>query len=476
MPAYPAIRCAALATALTCPGAVARAQAPAPLGVVRGTVVDSLRGGPLGGAAVFAEGTARSTVTDSAGRFALDSVPAGRRVVSATHPALDAAGLDGVMAAVEVPAGAAADAALATPSRRTLWRRLCGGEAPGDSVGALFGEVRDARTGALLAGARATARWTAVGREDRRLRVAQGGATGVTDSAGTYRLCGVPLGAELAVDAAAGALDSARAQVTLAGQPYARVDLWVRGADSAGASPLAAAGAAPAPPAAARHGTAVLVGVVRDSVRAPRQGARVTVDGVDGVEALTDADGRFRLAGLPAGSRPVLVRAVGYAPQVVNASLRPGQEVEVAVTLVRAVRLSPVKVTADRRRANAALVERIARHRRIGIGSFIDSTLIHQSVQLRTAFARVPFARVVPGPVGTWRMLNADGCPLNVALDGRLTDWDELTDLPPEYVLMIEVYRRERQVPAEFQTLLSQASVSGRGGCGMVAVWTRSGR
>ena len=53
MPAYPAIRCAALATALTCPGAVARAQAPAPLGVVRGTVVDSLRGGPLGGAAVF---------------------------------------------------------------------------------------------------------------------------------------------------------------------------------------------------------------------------------------------------------------------------------------------------------------------------------------------------------------------------------------------------------------------------------------
>jgi hypothetical protein len=73
-------------------------------------------------------------------------------------------------------------------------------------------------------------------------------------------------------------------------------------------------------------------------------------------------------------------------------------------------------------------------------------------------------------------MLNADGCPLNVALDGRLTSWDELTDLPPEYVLMIEVYRRERQVPAEFQTLLAQASVSGRGGCGMVAVWTRAGR
>ena len=71
------------AAVLSCVAAAARAQAPAPLGtgplgVVRGTVVDSLRGRPLAGAAVFVDGTARSTVADSLGRFALDSVPPGR--------------------------------------------------------------------------------------------------------------------------------------------------------------------------------------------------------------------------------------------------------------------------------------------------------------------------------------------------------------------------------------------------------------
>jgi hypothetical protein len=492
------MRRAALAGALACGGAAARAQAPAALGVVRGTVVDSLRGRPLGGAAVFVEGTGRSALADSAGRFVLDSVPAGRRALSATHPALDEAGLDGVVASVEVPAGATADAVLATPSRRTLWRRLCDGEAPGDSVGALFGEVRDARTGALLAGARATARWTAVGRAGRRLEVERGGATAVTDSVGTYRLCGVPLGAELAVDAAAGGLDSARAQVTLAGQPYARVDLWVRGSDSArvaAAAPPAAPAAPSAPPAAApatkasgdepagraaaRRGTAVLVGVVRDTLGAPRPGARVTVDGVDDVEGVTDADGRFRLANLPAGTRPVLVRAVGYAPQVVNATLRPGRDAEVAVALVRAVRLASVEVTAARRAANARLFDNIARRRRIGLGSVVDSTVIRQSAQLRTAFARVPFTQLVTGRLGTWQLMTqtpSGPCTLLVAVDGRLTGWDEVTDLPPEYVLAIEVYRRDRQVPIEFLPMLSQASATGAGGCGLAAVWTRAGR
>jgi hypothetical protein len=219
----------------------------------------------------------------------------------------------------------------------------------------------------------------------------------------------------------------------------------------------------------------VLVGVVRDTLGAPRQGARVTVDGVDGAEATTDADGRFRLTGLPAGSRPVVVRALGYAPQVVNASLRPGRDAEVAVTLARAVRLSLVEVSA-RRTANAFLFANIARRRRIGLGAFVDSTLIQQSAQLRTAFHRVPFTTVRQLQPGVWGLVTPQGCPMTVAIDGRLTSWDEVVDLPPEYVLMIEVYRRAAQVPIEFQGLLEQAKFHFAGGCGMAVVWTRSGR
>lgn len=472
--------------ALALTAGAARAQvltppAAMPLGAVRGAVIDSLRGRPLAGAAVFVDGTARSTLTDSAGRFSLDSVPAGRQVVSVTHPELDAAGLDGAAVRVAVAPGGAADVIVATPSRRTLWSRLCAGDPPSDSVGALFGEVRDARTGALVAGARVGVAWTAVDRVRRRLVVGRGGATAVTDSVGTFRLCGVPLGAELAVDAAAGALDSARAQVTLDGQPFARVDLWVRGAapvaaavlpSPPGASRAPEAGAEPATAArtaAPARGTAVLTGVVRDTLGAPRQGARVTVDGVDGAEAVSGPDGRFRLTALPAGTRPVVVRAVGFAPQVTNATLRPGREAEIAVALGRVVRLAGITARA-RRGPNAYLLDQLARRRATDPNAFVDSTVIWRSIQLRTAFTRVPFTRVQGSPA-QWGMTDTKGCPLVVALDDRRTTWDEINELPPEYVLMIEVYRRQSLIPSRFWTHMSRG-----GGCGLALVWTRNGR
>ncbi len=490
------IACAVVDAAATVAPAAADAQAPAAAaaaparGAVRGVALDSLTGRPLAGAAVFVEGTARTAAADSAGRFVLDSVPAGPQVVSVTHAVLEEAGLDGLAAPVTVVAGGAADVRLATPSRRTLWGRLCPGPWPGDRVGALFGEVRDAATGAHVAGARAAVAWTAVSRHGRRLGVGRGAAAATTDSLGTYRLCGVPLDAELAVDAAAGPLDSARAQVTLVGQPYARVDLWVGGAAApAGASDEGGAGAerataaggtapgdAPARPAPAR-GTAALVGVVRDTLGAPRRGARVTVDGVEGREAVTDADGRFRLAGLPAGTRPVVVRALGFAPQVVNVALRPRRDAEVAVALARVVRLARVTARAARSPATSRLFDDIARRRRVGFASVIDSTTIQRWPQLRTAIQQLPFVRLGSVGAGVWGLVAPNtGCVMPVAVDRRLADWEEVVDLPPDYVLAVEVYRRPQQVPAELQGLLAQAAGMGRPACGLALVWTRSAR
>jgi hypothetical protein len=141
------------------------------------------------------------------------------------------------------------------------------------------------------------------------------------------------------------------------------------------------------------------------------------------------------------------------------------------------VRLTPVSVRAARRGPNAFVLDQIAWRRRLGLASVIDSTDIMQSVQLRTAFMRVPFTRVQPGRQGTWQLAvtgpTGGPCPLLVAVDGRLTQWDEVTDLPPWYVLAVEVYRRTTLVPAEFQGLIAQA-----GGlpCGLAVVWTRNAR
>jgi len=222
--------------------------------------------------------------------------------------------------------------------------------------------------------------------------------------------------------------------------------------------------------------TVTAAGLVRDSLGVPRAGARVTVDRVPGVEATTGADGRFRLAGIPAGTQTLVVRALGYAPQAVSVGLRTEAPTPVEVTLRRVVRLTQVDVTARRRGPSSWLIDGIGRRKRLGLASVVDSTLILQSVQLRTAFARVPFTSVRTIPGGMWGLTTTGGCPLPVALDGRLTQWDEVVDLPPWYVLAIEVYRRSSLVPIEFSGLMAQASVMGQRTCGLAVVWTRSGR
>jgi len=58
-------------------------------GVVRGLAVDSLRGGVLRGARIEIEGTQRAAVTDSAGRFTIDSVPPGTHRLFLMHPLFD---------------------------------------------------------------------------------------------------------------------------------------------------------------------------------------------------------------------------------------------------------------------------------------------------------------------------------------------------------------------------------------------------
>jgi hypothetical protein len=164
------------------------------------------------------------------------------------------------------------------------------------------------------------------------------------------------------VDAAA----SGEVEVDLpAGGAVVERDLWVdvsaaRDAESPGSAtassrttdPRGAGALAAGPGAAVARGTAGLAGRVRDADGRPLAGARVVVrvgpprrvpsaGGAAGGRAgndagndagapsdpvaVTDADGAYRLAGLPAGTRAVAVFALGYTPARATVDLRPGR-------------------------------------------------------------------------------------------------------------------------------------------------------
>src|SRR5213078_2796219 len=72
---------------------VAAAQTPATtaktFAVIEGVAVDSLHQDVLRGALLTVEGTSAAAMTDSLGRFRIDSIPPGTHRVEVTHAILD---------------------------------------------------------------------------------------------------------------------------------------------------------------------------------------------------------------------------------------------------------------------------------------------------------------------------------------------------------------------------------------------------
>ena len=103
--------------------------------------------------------------------------------------------------------------------------------------------------------------------------------------------------------------------------------------------------------ALAQPGTQVVRGTVRDAVvNAPVVGATVVVLGVPGLGASTDANGRFRVAGVPVGRVQLRVSALGYEESVRgDVGVTAGQETVLDLTLTeRLTTLDEVRVTYDR--------------------------------------------------------------------------------------------------------------------------------
>ena len=95
--------------------------------------------------------------------------------------------------------------------------------------------------------------------------------------------------------------------------------------------------------------TGAVQGKVTDSTGAAIVGAILMVEGT-GVRGASGANGRYSLGGVPAGSRVVRARALGFAAQSIPVTVTAGRPTTLDITLVRSPQqLAPVSVVVGSR-------------------------------------------------------------------------------------------------------------------------------
>jgi hypothetical protein len=313
-----------LALSVCYPGALLAQGGSAGL---QGIVFDSTEMVPLSGARVAVLGTNVMGDADELGRFRLADIPVGSHWVSFFHPRLQALGVSPPSRQITFEEGRTVQVHLAVPSERTLLMGWCMAEQQGEDVGAVAGVVADSLTGVPLSGALVTVTPSRrIPGEPRSLEVR-------ADNQGYYRLCNVPAGREMKLQAHFG-MNSGRSQV-----------LWV---DSHGARTqdlvlfMSAEG--------------TLVGKVLEAgTNEPLEGAVISVMGTDGRQ-VTDPDGKFVLDGLPPGRHLVVTEYLGYEARTDSVTIFSQETVDIEVRMAeQALEIEGLVVTARTRFGRTSL-------------------------------------------------------------------------------------------------------------------------
>lgn len=456
----------------------ARAQGSPRPGRVVGIVRDSLTGSVLAGALIQLVGTdsvalTRGTVADSSGRFQLADVPSGRYLLGFQHPRLDSLPIELTPRRVDVRASRTTTTELALPGPSALRRGLCGPATLLDA-GLVLGVVRDVRDRQPRAGAQVVVRWVelTLGAGGTSRAVRQLATTTATD--GWFALCGVPARGLVALAAAAGGDSTDLLEFELPPGGVLRRDLYPGGSrvTIVGDSVLGA-DSSWLPPRRTRSGAGVLAGrVIEPAVGRPLAGIRVGV--ADGPQTRTDADGAWRLVGLPGGTRMLDVRGIGYAPLRLAVDVIDSAPPLAVALLSTQAMLDTVRVRASIPRA---VVTGFSERRRSFAGRFYDST----DVARRHPTVTTDLFRMIPGmymdaPRGAigdaplMRSAFGDRCVPSYFLDGMPVAVADALDLDnlvrPGDIKGLEIYA-DGTVPAEFQLAMT--------GCGAVVIWTRRG-
>ena len=439
-------------------------------GGLQGVVTDSVHVRPLAGVRVVAVGAGSRTdvqgaaTSDSAGRYRIDSLPAGRYVVGFESPLLDSLEIALTPREVAIAPGVDATLDLALPSAAKLRAAVCPGITLPPGTGAIVGHVVSAETEGSLSGVTLSMSWREMGFDKATMRPIGGerAASVVTDDAGWYRACGVPTGAWLSMqlqhDGRIGPVLRTLVEDTL-GLAVRHIAFSATSSHSASDSVSAGADAPPL------SGTATLNGVVLGPEGVPVAQAEVRVVGTS-ASGRTDARGSYSLTALPAGTQMLVVRRVGYAVGERYVDLREGAAAQGDVRLRRIVNLDSIIVVATRER-----YPQFSQNRRFGtFGYFLGPEMVREQ---RVSFVsdiieKIPGFRIVGygfqaqvvsgrGPSSVF-----GGCPTSIVLDGVIVEGASVNDLPVADVGAIEAYRQGDFGPPEYDR-----------GCGAIVLWTR---
>jgi hypothetical protein len=218
-----------------------------------------------------------------------------------------------------------------------------------------------------------------------------------------------------------------------------------------------------------------LTGRVADAFGAAIGKAEIIVTNT-AFRAETGTDGRFELAGLPAGSIEVIVRRLGFAPAKIPLELGDGELRDIRVLLSPMVtQLDSVSVTADAPAVEKAFGGFEMRKAR-GFGTFITREQIEKknprvTSELFRTVAGVKLLRENGTPTVVSTRLGALAyCPVRYFIDGAsypLYGQSIDTMIQVADIGAIEVYPGGATVPPQF---------GGReSACGVIAIWTRQG-
>lgn len=465
-----------------------RSPDPSPSARVTGIVYDSMAMRPLTGAVVQlalvpAPGTiagVRSIVTDSLGRFDFTPVTPGTYLLGYQHVAADSLGLRSPLQRIDVRTATTVRAPMAVPSMQSIIRTICGRDGLKDSLAALIGSVRHARSDAPLPGAFVSMRWgEVVLTRDGTMQRSTPIVDVFANDEGWYTAC-VPGGVPMTVRANHQYDLSGNVELGVPAFAVLRRDIYVGANEARMIEGDTTANGRAREDRIVEQGRGELRGVVRALDGEPIEGARVALSsGLD--ETLTNGRGEFVLRSLPLGTHTIEARAIGYVPGQVIADIvefrqEPAQFmlVDVSAFLLDTVRVAAV------RRLDAAAREGFERRRKSGVGYFLDEAMIDsvQALTFRDIVRRVPGVRFTSGrrldesQQEHIEFMSGQGgtCLPVIYLNGAQllpgqTDLDVL--VPPATVQRIEVYPRGTAIPAEFAS---------RQSCGVLAIWTSARR
>lgn len=439
----------------------AHAQQPAKkTSTIIGVALDSLHQRPLSGADVMVTGVTRTILTDSLGRFRIDSLPAGRYEVGLFHPLLDSLGLTLASPPFNLGVDSTSVIRLAVPSAATLIAQTCKTRLRTLGPSAIFGRLMDPDTFDPIPHAEVSVVWvtyeaskeTGVRQTPRLIRDS-------TDANGVFRLCGLPSELDARLQANYRGVITADVPVNTSSSDadFLIRPLYISRSDTAGT----------------RRGKALVSGRVTFAGGQPAAGSRVEIVGSDAA-AVTNEKGEFSLAGAPSGTQMLLVRHLGWTPREVPVDLSTAKPQRVAVQLQKFVPvMDPVVVTARSQKALESVG--FTQRQRGGMGRYITG----EEIARRNPIYLSDVLRTVPGltvkmngtrpEIVSTRVggLTNQGC-VNYYVDGmrfQSVGGDANEFVNPREVAGIEVYQ-STLVPGEFIDPGGQA-------CTTIVIWTK---